>query len=111
MQVQSSRFSWSSTTSWVTTSSTSLALVSSTSLTWLRIWKHVGIIKKNCWSSVSSNVAMGVVNISKACGVLIIKIIFWPIPIWYGVRGKIASRNFKGSIPLTNTVNEGRTCS
>jgi hypothetical protein len=44
---------------------------------------------------VSSKVVMGVVNTSKACGVLDIKVTSLPIPIWCGVRGKIVDMDSK----------------
>ncbi len=50
---------------------------------------------------------MGVVNTLKACRVLEIKIISWPIPIWCGVKSKLEDKNSKGPIPLSSIVNEG----
>jgi hypothetical protein len=52
---------------------------------------------------------MGVVNTSEACEVLGIKITSWRIPIWCGVRGKLANKNFKDSNLLSRMVNEGLT--
>ncbi len=54
---------------------------------------------------------MGVVNTSKACEVLKIKIISWPIPIWHGVKGKLIDKNFEDFALLSSTINERSTCS
>jgi hypothetical protein len=53
---------------------------------------------------------MGVMNTSETCGVLEIKVISEPIPIWCGVRGKLANKNSKGPTPLLSIVKEGSTC-
>jgi hypothetical protein len=39
---------------------------------------------------------------SKACGVLDIKVISWPISIWCGVSGKLLDKNSKGFTLLSN---------
>jgi len=62
------------------TSLTNSALVASTSSTWLKIWRPIGATIFY-WLGVFSKVAMGVVNTSEACGVLDIKVTFWPMPI------------------------------
>jgi hypothetical protein len=63
---------------------------------------------------VSSKVTMGVVNIFEACGVFQIKVTFWPIPIWYGLKGELTYKNYKDYNLLSSMVNEGligSTCS
>jgi hypothetical protein len=52
---------------------------------------------------------MGVLNVFEACKVLAIKVISLLIPIWCEVKGKVASRNSTGLVPLSNIINEGST--
>jgi len=103
MLAQSSKFFRSFAIGWLTVPLMSLTLVSSTSSTWLKIWRLVGAIVTFCQLNVSSKVVMGVVNTFETYMVLIIKVISWPIPIWCGVRGKVANRNSKGLVPLSST--------
>jgi hypothetical protein len=92
------------------TSSTSSAPAASTSSTWLKIWRSIGVVIF-CQSSVTSKVVMGVVYTCKACRVFDIKITFWPIPIWCGVKGTLVDKNSKDSNMPSSIVYEGLTCS
>jgi hypothetical protein len=56
------------------TSSTCSTTTTSTSSTWLKNWKLVGVVTL-CQLGVSSKVIMGVVNTFDACGVLDTKVI------------------------------------
>jgi hypothetical protein len=109
MLTQSPRLAWSFAIGWLMAPLTSSTSASSTSSAWLKIWRHVNAVVLY-QSSVSSKVVMGVMNTSKACEVIEIKIISWPINIWCGARGKLVDKNSKGSIIRFSIINEGLTC-
>jgi hypothetical protein len=87
-----------------------LTAITSTSLTWLKIWRLVGTVEFY-WSSVSSKVAMGIIHTFEACRALNIKVMSWLMPIWCGVKSTLIDMNSKDFNPLSNMVNEGLTSS
>ncbi len=110
MLVQSPRLHWPSTIGLLMTSSTGSTPVISTSSIWFKIWRLIGDVDF-WWSGVSSKVITGVVNTSKTCMVLEIKITSWPILIWCLVKGTLIDMNSKNSNLLSNMANEGLTSS
>ncbi len=110
MLAQSPRLDWPFVINLLMTSSTSSTPTASTSSIWFKIWRPVGTTSFYR-SSVSLKVVTSVINTFEACGVLNIKVTFWPIPIWCGVRGTLVDMNSKDSNLLYGLVNEGLTCS
>ncbi len=82
----------------------------STGLVCLKIKRHVNVVVFYRLG-VFSKVVMGIMNTSKACKVIEIRVISIPIPIWCGVKSNLIDKNSKYLILLSNTMNEGLTSS
>jgi hypothetical protein len=82
------------------------ALASSTSSTWFKIWRPVGVVVFY-WSCVSSTAIMSVVYTFEACRVFDINVTSWPIPIWCGFKGTLVNNYSKDSNLLSNIIYEG----